>query len=46
MPGISSNGTINEIRLIRMYPMQQHLVIRSNCEGNLQVKVDAGKLSL
>ncbi|HRG24493.1 MAG TPA: DUF4403 family protein [Chitinophagaceae bacterium] len=46
MPGISSNGTIQEIRLIRMYPMQQHLVIRSNCEGNLQVKVDAGKLSL
>ena len=45
-PGISSNGTINDIRLIRMYPMQQHLVIRSNCEGNLQVKVDAGKLSL
>ncbi len=46
MPGISSNGAIDNIRLIRMYPMQQYMVIRSNCEGNLQVKVDAGKLSL
>ena len=45
-PGISSSGTIRDIRLIRIYPMQQHLVIRSNCEGELQVKVDAGKLSL
>jgi len=46
MPGIRSFGNINDIRLIRMYPMQQHLVIRSNCEGDLSVKVDAGKLSL
>lgn len=46
MTGISSNGSINDIRLIRIYPMQQFLVIRSNCEGKLEVNVDAGKLSL
>ncbi len=46
MKGIRSNGAIRDIRLIRMYPMQQYLVIRSNCEGDLSVKVDAGSLSL
>jgi len=46
MKGISSYGNINDIQLIGIYPMQQHLVIRSNCEGNLSVKVDSGSFSL
>lgn len=46
MKGIRSNGTINDIRLAGIYPMQQHLVIRSNCNGALSVKVDAASFSL
>lgn len=44
--GIRSYGDIKDIRLIGIYPMQQHLVIRSNCAGDLSVKVDAVTLSL
>ncbi len=44
--GIRSYGDIKDIRLIGIYPMQQHLIIRSNCAGDLSVKVDAVNLSL
>ena len=38
--GIRSYGNINDIKLIGIYPMARQLVIRSNCTGNLSVKVD------
>ncbi len=44
--GIRSYGNISDIRLIGIYPMQQYLVIRSNCTGELSVKVDAINFSL
>ena len=44
--GIRSYGDIKDIKLIGIYPMQQHLIIRSNCVGDLSVKVDAVNLSL
>ncbi|HMK27888.1 MAG TPA: DUF4403 family protein [Chitinophagaceae bacterium] len=44
--GISSNGTISDIRLIGIYPMQQYLVIRSNCTGDMSVRVDSINFSL
>lgn len=46
MPGIQSSGSIRDIRLTGIYPMQQHLVIRSNCSGNLSVKVESVDFSL
>lgn len=46
MPGIRSYGTINDIGLIGIFPMQKHLVIRSNCNGDLSVKVDSINFSL
>lgn len=46
MPGIMSNGQIKEITLIGLYPMAGHLVVRSNCTGNLSVIVDAVHFSL
>lgn len=46
VPGIRSEGYIRDIRLIRIYPLQQHLVIRSNCAGELRIKADAGKLTM
>lgn len=39
--GVKSMGTIQDIRLAGIYPLQQHLVIRSNCEGRLAVKVES-----
>ena len=41
MPGIRSAGNIKDIKLIKVYPMQEHLVIRSNCTGSLAVKVES-----
>ncbi|HEU4576434.1 MAG TPA: DUF4403 family protein [Chitinophagaceae bacterium] len=39
--GISSYGQIEHIRLIGIYPLSRHLVIRSNCSGNLAVVVNS-----
>ncbi len=44
--GIRSTGNIKDIKLIGIYPMQQHLVIRSNCTGNLAVKVESINFTL
>ncbi|MDZ4793851.1 MAG: DUF4403 family protein [Bacteroidota bacterium] len=44
--GIRSYGTIKDISLVGIYPMQQHLVIRSNCAGELSVKVESINFSL
>ncbi len=44
--GIRSYGNIHDISLIGIYPMQQYLVIRSNCSGDLSVKVESISFSL
>jgi hypothetical protein len=44
--GISSFGRIDDISLESIYPFSKHLVIRSNCTGELSVKVDAVDFSL
>ncbi len=44
--GIRSYGSIKDISLIGIYPMQQHLIIRSNCAGDLSVKVESINFSL
>jgi hypothetical protein len=44
--GIRSYGTIRDISLIGIYPMQQQLIIRSNCAGDLSVKVESIGFSL
>ena len=46
LKGIRSFGNIKDISLIGIYPMQQHLVIRSNCNGDLSVKVESVNFSL
>lgn len=45
MKGIQSYGKIDEIKIIRFYPLREHLIIRSNCNGSLSVKVDAANFS-
>ena len=44
--GIRSFGQIDDIQLIGIYPMNQSLVIRSNCSGDLSVKVESIDFSL
>jgi Domain of unknown function (DUF4403) len=44
--GVRSAGNIKDIKLIRIYPLQQYLVIRSNCTGDLSVKVESVDFSL
>lgn len=46
MKGIRSYGSIKDIKLTGIFPLQKHLVIRSNCNGNLAVKVDSIDFSL
>ncbi|PZR25110.1 MAG: hypothetical protein DI535_19355 [Citrobacter freundii] len=46
LKGISSKGKIDDIQLIGIYPLRQALVIRSNCSGDLAVKVDSIDFSL
>ena len=44
--GIQSNGKMEEIRIVNIYPLREHLVVRSNCSGHLSLKIDAGSFSL
>lgn len=44
--GIRSFGRIDEIDLIGIYPLSQSLVIRSNCSGDLSVKMESIDFSL
>ncbi len=39
--GVRSNGNITEMRLISINPLEQFLVIRSNCTGELSVKMES-----
>jgi hypothetical protein len=40
MKGVQTSGKLEEIRIANIYPLRDHLIIRSNCTGNLAVKVD------
>jgi len=44
--GIQSYGIMDDIKIVGIYPLREHLVVRSNCSGNLSVKIDAGAFSL
>lgn len=44
--GVSSKGKIDDIQLIGIYPLGQALVIRSNCSGELAVRMNSIDFSL
>lgn len=46
MTGIKSNGRIQDIQLIGIYPLNGSLVIRSNCTGDLSVRVESVDFTL
>ncbi len=37
--GISGKGAVNELKLTSLYALPEHLLIRSNCTGKLDVRV-------
>jgi hypothetical protein len=39
MPGIKGSGMVQELNLISVQALPQHLLIRSNCQGKLSVEV-------
>jgi hypothetical protein len=41
LKGIQSIGKMEEIKIVNIYPLREHLVIRSNCSGNLGIKVNS-----
>ena len=41
MKGVYTYGSLNEIKLLRMYPLKEHLIIRSACKGDLSIKVES-----
>jgi hypothetical protein len=43
--GITSYGKIDALRIAGLYPLREHLVIRSNCSGNLSVKADVASFN-
>jgi hypothetical protein len=44
--GIFSYGAVDDIKLLGLYPLKEHLVIRSNLSGNLTIKVSSIDFSL
>lgn len=46
LKGISSKGSIKDIQLIGIYPLDKYLVLRSNCSGDLSVNVESVDFSL
>ena len=44
-PGIRSYGHIRDIDLVGIYPLSKHLVIRSNCSGDLSLKAESVNFS-
>jgi hypothetical protein len=45
MPGVQSFGNISEINLVGIYPLNQFLVLRSNCSGLLSLQVNTGNIN-
>jgi hypothetical protein len=39
--GIQSTGKMEELKIANIYPLREHLVVRSNCSGSLAIKVDS-----
>jgi len=39
--GIRSSGKMDEVKITRIYPLREHLVVRSNCTGDLSIRIDS-----
>ena len=39
--GIQSIGRMEDIKIIKIFPLRDHLVVRGNCSGILSIKIDS-----
>lgn len=39
--GVQSSGKMDEIKIAKIYPLRDHLVIRANCSGTLSIRIDS-----
>jgi hypothetical protein len=39
--GIQSSGRVEDIKIVKIYPLKEHLVIRGNCSGNFSIRVSS-----
>ena len=44
--GVSSTGTISDLKIAGFYPMTEYFIIRSNASGDLMIKIDAMNFNL
>jgi len=41
MKGIQSSGHMDDIKIVKIYPLREHLVVRGNCSGSLSIRIDS-----
>lgn len=46
MKGVSSTGTVSDLKIAGFYPMTEYFIIRSNASGDLMIKIDAMSFNL
>lgn len=39
MPGIQTSGKVQDIKIVKIYPLREHLTVRGNCSGNISLRV-------
>jgi len=39
--GIQSSGHMDDIKIVRIYPLREHLIVRGNCSGSLSIRIDS-----
>ncbi|HEU4861995.1 MAG TPA: DUF4403 family protein, partial [Chitinophagaceae bacterium] len=44
--GVTSSGTVNDLKIAGFYPLTEYFIIRSNANGDLMIKVDAMSFNL
>jgi hypothetical protein len=39
--GVQSSGHMDDIKIVKIYPLREHLVVRGNCSGSLSIRIDS-----
>src|SRR5436190_1237073 len=39
--GIQSSGHMDDMKIVKIYPLREHLIVRGNCSGSLSIRIDS-----
>jgi hypothetical protein len=39
--GIQSSGHMDDLKIVKIYPLREHLVVRGSCSGSLSIRIDS-----